>query len=137
MTRPSGDVAAAEQLVGSSDRWECVHFVASSRHADFLALRDRGFFVAEVSGRALSSDAELFAAMSVSLRFPSFFGENWDALADCLGGLEWFDGDRFVLLVGRATWLTQPLGRLIEVWLSAAQEWSAQGTPFHLVILVD
>lgn len=136
MTGVSGDVSAAERLVGSSGRWECVHFTASSRRADFLALRDRDFFVAEIQGAALASDGDLFAAVSTAFCFPSYFGGNWDALADCLGDLEWLDGDRFVLLVEAAGRLTGSLGRLIEVWLSAAQDGSAEGRAFHLVVFV-
>ena len=33
------------------------------------------------------------------LRFPQWYGENWDALADCLTDLSWSDADGFVLML--------------------------------------
>lgn len=137
MTSPSGGVSSAERLVGTADRWECVHFAPRSQRPDFVGLSQRGFFVAQIAGQELQSRKGLFSAVAREFRFPGYFGENWDALADCLGDLEWLDADRFVLIVDGARDLSEPLGRLIEVWLSAAQEWSADAKPFHLVVLAD
>ena len=137
MSGASGDVSGAERLLSTADRWECVHFADRARRAEFLALRARGFYVAELTESSLASAEALFAGVSGAFAFPGHFGENWDALSDCLRDLEWLEDDRFVLVVDGASRLTEPLGRLIEVWLSAAQEWSAEGKPFHLVVLRD
>ncbi|MEC5387191.1 barstar family protein [Uliginosibacterium sp. H3] len=34
-----------------------------------------------------------------ALRFPAWYGENWDALADCLTDLSWSEAEGFVLAV--------------------------------------
>lgn len=135
MSEVSGYVSGVERLVRTADRWECVHFAERVRRAEFLALTEQGFYVAELPRSALASAEALFAGISAAFAFPEHFGRNWDALADSLADLEWLESDRFVLLIDGASQLTEPLGRLIEVWLSAAQEWSAEGKPFHLVVL--
>ena len=102
MSDPISGVSQAEVLVSTTDRWECVHFVGRTRRQDFLDLRGRGFLVTEVGPDELSSSSALFGALSREFQFPDYFGENWDAVADCLGDLEWLDEKRFVLLANTA-----------------------------------
>jgi hypothetical protein len=127
------------RLIESSDRWECVHFAACDERGVFEAYKSKGFFVATISGTALSSDADLFDALASAFEFPDYFGRNWDAVADCLGDLEWLDAEGFVLIIDPADahGLAVPFARLLQIWQSAAQEWSAEGKPFHLVALLE
>ena len=41
--------------------------------------------------------AELLARIARTLRFPDWFGHNWDALADCLCDLSWLPADAYRL----------------------------------------
>jgi hypothetical protein len=127
------------RLIESADRWECVHFAARGEVSVFEAFRDKGFHVATVPGAALTSEAEFFDALASAFAFPDYFGRNWDALVDCLGDLEWLEAEGYVLVIDDvgACGLSEPLARLLQIWQSVAQEWSAEGKPFHLVALLD
>ena len=66
-------------------------------------------------------------ALAAALRFPDYFGKNWDAVADCLRDLpDAFPGAGHVLFIrnGLRLWQAAPAeaARLVEVWLSAAGE---------------
>lgn len=75
-------------------------------------------------------------AIARALRFPVWFGGNWDALEDCLGDLSWRPGDGHVLVL--RNWQALPadeLGVLIDVLRSSAEFWSGRGKPFFAVLI--
>lgn len=119
----------------------CVHFVQPSGLPLTRDLAQHSLFVGEIDGATIRVKQELFSAMAKALRFPDWFGANWDALNDCLRDLEWLPGEGCVLIVRNATELwraaTSLAGGLVETWLVCAEFWMEQDFPFHLVFLVD
>lgn len=116
-----------------------MHFVTEAPAPSVRSeLAASGIEVAELDGGSLATDAELLGAVARALRFPDYFGVNWDALDECLRDLgDWLPAAGYVLVVRRAATLWQhapaTVGMLVEAWLSAAEAWSASGTPLHLV----
>ena len=45
----------------------------------------------------INSKDELFSAYSTNLKFPSYFGFNWDALFDCLKDLDWIEQKTIII----------------------------------------
>jgi hypothetical protein len=43
----------------------------------------------------------LFDEMSAACQFPWYFGNNYAALAECLGDLDWLNASRIVLMISR------------------------------------
>ena len=75
-------------------------------------------------------------AIAKALRFPDWFGGNWDALEDCLSDLSWRSGDGHVLVFRNWQALSgDDLGVLIDVLRSAAEFWSGRGRPFFAVLV--
>jgi hypothetical protein len=81
------------------------------------------------------------------LQFPCYFGENWNALNDCLNDLEWLPGDAYVLFVTNSNRLLEEerpeeLSRLLDVLVSAGAEWAKtvagerprSAKPFHAIL---
>jgi RNAse (barnase) inhibitor barstar len=76
----------------------------------------------------------LLRAIAAALRFPDWFGQNWDALEDCLTDLSWLDADAYVLVFDHA----QPgddFGVLADVLRSSAQYWAGRGKPFFALFV--
>lgn len=69
-----------------------------------------------------------------ALAFPDWFGQNWDALEDCLGDLSWRRADGHVLLFENAM-PSDDFGVLIDVLRSSAEFWAGRGTPFFAVFI--
>jgi len=84
------------------------------------------------------SKPDLLARIADALEFPWWFGQNWDALADCLGDLEWLPAEGYVLLLDAADDLRRAAPRdyatVTEVFADAARSWREHGTPFWVFI---
>jgi hypothetical protein len=121
--------------------WDCVRFMTPKRAAgirETLAASPLATF--EICGTDLRTDKELFAAIASAMKFPDYFGMNWDALDECLRDLDaWIPAPGYVLIVRDATslWEYAPktAGNLVESWLFCAEDWSKEGKPFHLVFV--
>jgi hypothetical protein len=79
-------------------------------------------------GRKMRMPDRLFDEFAAALQFPPYFGENWDALDECLADLEWLAGDAYVLVILDAAQVLEdkPEERrlLAETLERVAREWS-------------
>lgn len=106
-----------------------------------------------VRGRKMRSWQGLFDEVAAALRFPQYFGENVDALADCITDLDWLPRQAgYVVVVddpGEVLADAEPaaLRRLVALLRNAAARWAEpveQGewwdrpaVPFHVVLHVS
>ena len=51
--------------------------------------------IIKLDGNNLKNRIDLFRDISSKLNFPNFFGNNWDALDECLCDLEWIDSKKY------------------------------------------
>jgi len=130
-----------EQLTEFSlPSWECIHVISS---ASTIRENDPSsrvvVYLCDIDD--VIDERMLFDKIAGAMKFPSYFGRNWDALDECLSDLEWLPTTGFLLVVRRCGtfWRNSPIsiGRLIKTWLFCAQQWAQQGTPFHLVLSLD
>lgn len=98
-----------------------------------------------VRGAKCESSPGLFDEFAAAWQFPPYFGENWDALDECLADLEWLRAQAYVLLVSDAPRLLDAEGTdafrlFVELVADIARERSGdEGEPgrpaasFHVV----
>lgn len=92
--------------------------------------------VIPVSLAAVRDKETLMKTLAEALRFPDWFGANWDALEDCLSDLSWREAPGWVLVFRDSHALPRDdLGVLLEVLRSAAQFWAGRGRPFFAVFI--
>ncbi len=91
-------------------------------HPTWAVVRLRGSRCLDASG--------LFAEAGAALQFPSYFGENWDAFADCLSDLSWLPAEGYLLVLDEADQLLRgapdDLETLRTVLTETAQVWGEQ-----------
>jgi RNAse (barnase) inhibitor barstar len=58
----------------------------------------REFAIAILNGDHASTRAGFFREIARALRFPDYFGHNWDAVYDCLTDLNWLPAAGYVLI---------------------------------------
>jgi len=120
--------------------WRCVRFLsAAAEWPSASALAERGLETADLDAASVTSEDELLRELARVFRFPDYFGENWDALDECLRDLEWLPARGYLLRVhnAEALWTRLPpaAGKLVESWLFCAEEWARAGVAFHLAFL--
>lgn len=104
------------------------------RRAEEIIDRVRGSALAVAKIRYAEKDV-LLKRIAAALDFPQWFGENWDALEDCLSDLSWRDAPGHVLIFEGAR-NGDDLGVLIDILRSSAEYWAGRGKPF-LAVFVD
>jgi len=68
---------------------------------DPAAYRAEGAFVVRIPAKARGKE-KLLGVLAAKLRFPGYFGHNWDALEECLRDLSWLADQQRVVIVHEA-----------------------------------
>ena len=96
------------------------------------------FGVARIDLSGCGDKTELLARLARGLRFPSWFGGNWDALADSLGDLSWLSAPGYLLLLDHCSGLREDeaddFATLLEILDEAARAHAERGVPFWAVL---
>ena len=106
------------------------------------AARELGYFCVRIDGGSVPDQAALLGRLARELHFPDYFGQNWDALQDCLTDLpDWLPAPGYVIVFTDAEAVCrrrrEDLSALKDVLGSAAQFWREQEPPrsFKVVFL--
>jgi hypothetical protein len=126
---PLGD--AAEAGVCRIDRTEVEALCDAGRAA--------GLHCARLDLEAFHGKADLLVGLAHELRFPSWFGHNWDALADCLDDLDWLKASGYMLVlenpVGLSNAAPKDYAVAFDILADAARKWRERGTPFWVFVV--
>lgn len=88
--------------------------------------------------QAAANKKQFLAVCAKQLKLPSYFGGNWDALADCLRDFNWLDGQGYVLhIAGAEKFAAAAAGdyqTALDVLAEAAEFWKGRDTPFFVLV---
>lgn len=88
---------------------------------------------------AVNDKAQFLALAKRQMKLPDHFGDNWDALADCLRDFDWLKSKGYVLHLrdGQqfAAAAPQDYQTALDVLAEAAEYWKGRNTPF--VVFID
>lgn len=117
-----------------------VHVIAGSAEDMCVAvmgmegLREQGLETRWLRASKMRTANALFDEVAAALQFPPYFGDNWDALDECLNDLDWLEGDSAALFILDADQLLRDAppddGRILFEILQAAES----NLPFHIVM---
>lgn len=102
-----------------------------------------------LQGNRMRTELGLFHEFAAALQFPYYFGNNWNALDECLLDLEWLPADGYLLFLSDAPQVLaedqDAAGVLMRVLLKASEYWTRpmacdfsemrdrQPRPFHII----
>jgi hypothetical protein len=100
------------------------------------AVRGSKLSFARIALHGAIDKRSLMRRIAADLGFPDWFGENWDALEDCLTDLSWREAEGNVLVFEGFQFVPlEELGTLIDVLIDTAEFWSGRGKPFFAVFV--
>src|SRR3984893_5853046 len=81
-----------------------------------------------VRGHKATTEPAFFDECAAAWQFPYYFGENWDALEECLADLEWLPAEAYIFCVTQAGHLlekepSEQQVRLLSLLQRVAREW--------------
>lgn len=102
------------------------------------AAKGAGFAFFHIDGKNIARKEQLLNHVATSLRFPEHFGQNWDALEECLTDLEWVDAEGYVLLYDHIDGLLSAhpdqFETLVEILRDAVASWKEDGTAMVVLL---
>lgn len=98
------------------------------------ALREQGLETRWLRASKMRTAKALFDEFAAALQFPPYFGENWDALDECLNDLDWLEGDGAALFILNADQLLQDAPPEDSHILFEILQASESNLPFHIVM---
>ena len=121
------------QLLSRVEHAGVYHMPLDGEEALVTAAEQNGYLVFRVDLTKAENKAALLEAVGRTMRFPEWFGHNWDALMDCLADLGWAPAEGYVVILehcdgihGRAE---ADFVQALQVFETAANEWRDQGIP--------
>ncbi len=113
--------------------WRCDEIPSDAQEL----IQSRGWVAIDFDASAGQTKAQLLRVIGDAGQFPSYFGQNWDAVADCFQDLSWFDPTGVVVLARNGGQLAaccpDSTEILLDVLAEAAEAWAARGVPFSTV----
>jgi RNAse (barnase) inhibitor barstar len=111
-------------------------------HVDPKALQSAakraGFACFHIEGRNIGRKDQLLSHFAHALHFPNHFGDNWDALEECLTDLEWIDGEGYVIYYDHIDGLLaehpDQFETLVEILRDAVASWKEDGTAMIVLL---
>ena len=100
-----------------------------------------GFAVFRVNLAGCSGTDAILARLAEQLCFPAWFGQNWDALTDCLTDFSWAEADGYVLILEQLAGFraddNDNFDTLIEILSDASASWGGLGIPFWAFLVLE
>jgi RNAse (barnase) inhibitor barstar len=97
-----------------------------------------GFAAFHIDGKNIGRKEQLLTHAAVALHFPKDFGQNWDALEECLTDLEWVDADGYVIYYDNIDGLLaahpDQFETLVEIFRDAVASWKEDGSAMVVLL---
>ncbi|GAC1467041.1 MAG: hypothetical protein PVSMB1_16190 [Gemmatimonadaceae bacterium] len=90
--------------------------------------------VLRIRSKKSPDDPHFFDELAAAMQFPYYFGENWDAVWDCITDLNWLKGSSFLIVFDSAEYLLSESNRgfelLLKVLSDAHDRWRRETADF-------
>jgi len=114
----------------------------SKTHASVAELsklaRTKAMAFFHLEGQKIEKKEQFLNHAAVAMKFPSHFGNNWDAFYDCLTDMDWVEAEGYLIYFDHtdafASHHESQLETVVELFQDAVDFWKAEGKPMLVVL---
>jgi RNAse (barnase) inhibitor barstar len=114
------------------------HLPQTDKHIIVEAAKAKGFATYRVNLAHAGDKDEMLADIGKTLKFPDWFGHNFDALADCLADMTWQPAEGYLVLLEHCDGIhgkaEGDFVTTLQTFEQAANEWREQGIAFWCLV---
>jgi RNAse (barnase) inhibitor barstar len=118
---------------------DAIQFIS---HEKSLTLIDmfvnKGYLIFSLNGHEIKSKEELLRYLARVMKFPDHFGQNWDALEECLNDLEWSSSKGYIIQFMNADSFIKicpsDFSIFVEIIKSTSIYWNTNKVKFLLLV---
>jgi hypothetical protein len=127
-----------EAILTDAEKSGVYHLPHMDKKQVVLAAKAAGLAAFRINLAKAGNKEQLLTAIAKAMKFPDWFGHNFDALADCVADMSWKQADGYLVLLEHCDGIHGKaeedfLGTL-EIFGRAADEWREQGIPFWCLV---
>lgn len=93
--------------------------------------RRKGMAFFHLEGKKIEKKEQFLNHAAVAMKFPSHFGNNWDAFYDCITDMDWVESEGYVIYFDHtdafAAHHESQLETVIELFQDAVDSWKGEG----------
>ncbi|MDD5248815.1 MAG: barstar family protein [Rhodocyclaceae bacterium] len=123
-----------QAILGDTGKAGVYHMPQIDPQPLIRAAEASGFAVFRVDLSHTRDKGGLLDAIGKAMRFPDWFGHNFDALSDCLSDFSWQPADGYFVLLERCDGIhghaESDFVSTLQTFEQAADDWREQGVPF-------
>lgn len=115
-------------------------YVCSDENASKLTTvaKALGAKLINIDGSKFHSKADILRKVGKALHFPDYYGENWDALGDCLHDFSWRKGDSHYIVLSHLDGILHggmnEIRILGTIFADACKHWEHMGEVFVVIL---
>jgi RNAse (barnase) inhibitor barstar len=66
---------------------------------NYKELKEKGYFIGVIDGAKVRTSESFIIEIGNAFKFPSYYGKNMDALAECINDLDWLEEKNYALII--------------------------------------
>lgn len=132
------DDAHLQAILADAEKAGVYHLPHMDKKVVVAAAKAAGLAAFRVNLAKAGDKEHLLKSIAKGMKFPDWFGHNFDALADCVADMGWKPADGYLVLLEHCDGIhgksEEDFSSVLNIFEQAAEEWREQGVPFWCLV---
>jgi len=130
--------AQLQAILADTDKACVYHLPHTDKKELVAAAKAGGLAVFRINLAKVGDKEHMLVAIAKAMKFPDWFGHNFDALTDCLADMGWNPAEGYLVLLEHCDGIhgkaEEDFVATLQIFQQAADEWRDQGIPFWCLV---